>query len=386
MSELKALSPAPEVALRSTVLVVDDIAENLMVLGELLSDEFHVRVANCGEQALQAALITPAPSLILLDVMMPDLDGYQVLQRLQADEATRQIPVIFVSAMGRVEDEERGLSMGAVDYVNKPFNPSVVLARVRTHVELKAARDRLATDRRWLQAEVERRTRHSALVQDLSLQAMAYLAEARDQESGKHIVRTQTYVRLLATALCDHERFAPALRDGRLEQVVKAAPLHDVGKVGIPDAILCKPGRLTADEFECMKSHARIGADALDRAIAQTRQSSQDFDAALLEEVCGFLQVGCEIALCHHEKWDGSGYPAGLRGDAIPVSARLMALADVFDALMCKRVYKPALSFNETCSIIAAGRGSHFDPAVVDAFQACLPEFEAVALRFADPD
>ncbi|MDN3920760.1 response regulator [Roseateles violae] len=375
-----------DTAAKPTVLVVDDVAENLLVLGEALHTEYEVRVANCGEQGLAAASMTPPPALILLDIMMPDLDGFEVLKRLRADERTQGIPVIFITAMNSVMDEQQGLSLGAVDYVSKPFNAAVVLARVRTHIELKIARDRLADNNRWLEQEVQRRLHQSLLVQDLSLRALACLAEARDNETGHHILRTQRYVEILATGLREHPRYAAALAGPRLAMIVKASPLHDLGKVGIADAILLKPGRLSAEEFEQMKGHTRIGAEAIDRAIAQASAAFDADDETLADDAFEFLLVGREIALGHHEKWDGSGYPTGLAGDAIPASARLMALADVFDALMSKRVYKPAFPLHETRALIEAGRGQHFDPAVVDVFIERIDEFAQIAQRFADPD
>lgn len=368
-----------------TVLIVDDTPQNLMVLGELLQPLYRVRAANSGERALRAARGAPAPDLILLDVMMPGLDGYEVLRRLREDSATRDIPVIFVTAMGATEDEQRGLALGAVDYISKPINPPIVLARVHTHLALKHARDRLARQNDWLEAEVERRARENLLVRDVTIRALACLSEARDNDTGRHILRTQAYVGVLARRLAAHPRFAAALAGGRLDLVVKAAPLHDIGKVGVPDRILLKPGRLTPDEFEIMKTHPAIGAEAIGKAMRQATAEAAEMAAAEAHGAFAFLRTAQEIALSHHEKWDGSGYPAGLAGDAIPVAARIMALADVFDALMTRRVYKPALDLDSTTRIIAEGRGAHFDPDVVDAFLAGRADFAAIADRLADP-
>ncbi len=369
-----------------TVLIVDDTPQNLTVLGELLQPLYRVRAANSGERALRAAGTAPRPDLILLDVMMPDLDGHEVLRRLRASPATRDIPVIFVTAVNGSENEERGLALGAVDYITKPINPAIVLARVHTHLELKQARDRLAEEKEWLEREVARRMRENVLVQDLGVRALACLAEARDDETGGHIVRTQTYVEILGKHLADHDRFRQALAGPRLGMIVKAAPLHDIGKVGIPDAILCKPGKLTVEEFQVMKGHPRIGADAISRAMVQALAGVDDESAEQAVGAFAFLRVAQEISLGHHEKWDGTGYPAGLVGEAIPVSARLMALADVFDALLSRRVYKPPMTLEEATDILVNGRGAHFDPAVVDAFLACRSRFADIARRFADPD
>lgn len=369
---------------RPTILIVDDTPQNLTVLGELLQPLYRVRAANSGERALRMVRTAPRPDLVLLDVMMPEIDGHDVLRRLREDPATRDIPVLFVTAMDAAEDEERGLALGAVDYITKPIKPAIVLARVRAHLDLKAARDRLARQNDWLEAEVHRRMRENVLVRDLGIRALASISEARDNETGRHIVRTQTYVGILARHLAGHPRFAAALDGDRLDMVVKAAPLHDVGKVGVPDSILLKPGRLTPEEFDIMKTHAAIGANAIERAIGQAMAGVGEGEAEQARGAFAFMRVAHEIALGHHEKWDGSGYPAGLAGDAIPVSARLMALADVFDALMSKRVYKPAIGLEETTRIIVEGRGRHFDPDVVDAFLACREAFAAVAERLAD--
>ena len=368
-----------------TILIVDDTPQNLTVLGELLKPHYHIRAASSGERALRAAGTDPRPDLILLDVMMPEMDGHEVLRHLHDNVKTRDIPVIFITAMAATEDEELGLKLGAVDYITKPFNPTIVLARVQTQLELKQARDRMAQENDWLEREVARRMRENLLIQDLSVRALACLAEARDNETGEHIVRTQLYVELLARNLAEHERFRDAVAGPKLGMIVKAAPLHDLGKVGIPDAILLKPGRLTAEEFEIMKTHTTIGAEAISKAMEQALAGADDAMAELAGSAFAFLKVAREISLGHQEKWDGSGYPAGLAGDAIPVSARLMALADVFDALTTRRVYKPPMSLEEATKIIMDGRGKHFDPAVVDAFVDCRERFAEIASRYADP-
>ena len=369
-----------------TILVVDDTPQNLLILTELLRPNFHVRAVNSGERALRAAHSEPRPDLILLDVMMPEMDGREVLKRLRSDPQTQNLPVIFITAMAAVEDEQMGLELGAVDYITKPFNPAIVLARVNTQLELKRARDRLAQENQWLDAEVDRRMKENLLVQDLNIRALACLAEARDNETGLHILRTQSYVRILARHLQGHLDFKNALAGQGIDRIIKAAPLHDIGKVGIPDAILLKPGKLTAEEFHIMKRHPVIGFDAITKAITQSLEGASTEVARYSESAFAFLRVAGEIALCHHEKWDGSGYPKGLAGDAIPVSARLMALADVFDALMCKRVYKAAKSSEESSRIIIEGRGRHFDPRVVDAYLECRQEFEEIARLHAEPE
>lgn len=361
--------PAPASA---TILIVDDVADNLAVLGGLLQPLYDVLAAPSGARALEIASRQPAPDLILLDVMMPVMDGYQVLARLQDNPATCDIPVIFLTALDDARDEERGLELGAADYITKPIRPAVVLARVRNQLETRRARDWLRDQNSFLEAEVARRMAENDLTQLVTIRALAHLAETRDPETGNHILRTQAYVRLLAVRLQQHSRFAAVLDDRYVELLARSAPLHDIGKVGIPDQILQKPGRLTPGEWTVMKTHARLGAEAIELA-------EQD-----IEQPLPFLALAKEIARWHHERWDGGGYPDGLTAEAIPVSARLMAVADVFDALITERVYKPSMPFSEARDLIAAGRGSQFDPDVVDTFLAGYEDFVAIACRYHD--
>lgn len=355
----------------ATILLVDDTPENLIVLGSLLQDEgFRVRVAASGALALEYVRQPPQPDLILLDVMMPGMDGYAVLQALRSSPATREIPVMLVTALDELSAELRGLAEGAVDYVLKPVIPSLVLARIRTQLELKQARDLLKNQNAWLEGEIRRRMHDNDLTQLVAIRALAHLAETRDPETGNHILRTQGYVQLLARLLQGHPRFAAQLSDGYIDLLTRSAPLHDIGKVGIPDAILRKPASLTAAEWHIMQTHARLGEEAI---IMAERD---------VEFPVPFLGLAKEIARSHHEKWNGSGYPDGLAGDAIPLSARLMALADVFDALISCRVYKPALPHEEARGIIAAGSGSHFDPDIAAVFLAHFTDFVAIAEQY----
>ena len=352
---------APAAPAIPTILIVDDSPENLTVLSDLLQPSYRVRVATSGQKALRVVGTAPRPDLILLDVMMPGLDGYQVFERLRADPATRDIPVIFVTAMGGTEAEMHGLESGAVDYITKPVVPPLVLARIHTQLELKQARDWLRNQNSYLEAEIARRMAENEMIQEVSIRALAHLAEIRDPETGNHILRTQGYVQQMALGLQALPRFAATVTDRYIRLLTRSAPLHDIGKVGIPDIILRKPGPLTPAEWEIMKTHARLGSEAIELA-------ERDAD-----EPVEFLALAKEIARWHHEKWSGAGYPDGLAGDAIPIAARIMALADVFDALISERVYKPALSYQQAREIIVAGRGDHFDPELVDVF---LDRFE----------
>lgn len=353
----------------ATLLVIDDAPETLSVLSDLLLPHYRVRVATNGPQGLRLANLEPRPDLILLDVMMPSMDGYAVLAQLRASELTRDIPVIFLTALAEAEDIERGLKLGAADYITKPCSPIVVMARVQTQLQAKQARDWIKTQNTLLEAEVARRMAENDLTQRASIQALARLAEIRDTDTGNHLRRTQGYVRQLALDLQQHPRFAATLSNQYIELLTRSAPLHDIGKVGIPDHILLKHGELTEDEMRVMQTHAKLGSDAIEMA-------EKDIETPL-----AFFAIAKEIAHWHHEKWDGSGYPDGLAGEAIPVAARLMALADVFDALISTRVYKPAIPFDHAHATISRGRGQHFDPDIVDAFEASFAQFVSIAKR-----
>jgi putative two-component system response regulator len=276
--------------------------------------------------------------------------------------------------MSATEDEKKGLEMGAADFITKPINPPIVFARVAGQLQLKAAADFLKDQNSYLEAEVLRRGRELAAIQDVTILAMASLAETRDNDTGNHIRRTQHYLRLLAQHLQRHARFSNFLTAHCIDMLFRSAPLHDIGKVGIPDRILLKAGRFEPHEFEIMKSHCQLGRDAIQHAENQ------------LGLEVGFLKYAKEIAYSHQEKWDGSGYPEGLAGDAIPISARLMAVADVYDALISRRVYKEPMAHAQAVDLIAQGRGSHFDPDITDAFLALADQFQAVATRYADTE
>jgi putative two-component system response regulator len=356
------------------ILVVDDSPESLEVISTELIKYYEVHVATDGERCLELARRVRRPDLILLDVMMPGMDGYEVCRRLKANPDTADIPVLFLSGRTAAEDERIGLEIGAEDYLGKPVNVAVMLARVRAHLRLKSAADYLRDQNYFLEREVARRVRELSVVQDITIYAMATLAETRDNETGNHIRRTQNYVITLATKLVESPKYSVQLPRQDIELLYKSAPLHDIGKIGIPDRILLKPGRLTPEEFEIMKTHAAIGRDSI--VAAERLVSMPD----------SFLRFAKEIAGSHHEKWDGSGYPEGLAGEAIPLSARLMALADVYDALISKRVYKEAFTHEVARNIILQGRGTHFDPAVIDAFIALEQDFIDIAKRFSDGD
>jgi putative two-component system response regulator len=363
------MTDQPSAAFRKagrSILMVDDNTANLQVLREILGGlGYKLLVAKNGRSALSIAR-KAKPSLILLDIMMPEMDGYEVCRRLKESEETRRIPVIFLTALADTADETKGLQLGAVDYITKPLNPELVRARVHNQIELKRYREHL-------EQLVADRTRELALTQAVMIESLATLAEYRDPETGGHIKRTQNYVKALARHLKGHPRFKGELNDDTIELLYLSAPLHDLGKVGVADSILLKAGPLSEEEFQQMKQHTQYGHDALRITERKLGRS-------------GFLRYAREIAYTHQEKWDGSGYPQGLKGDQIPISGRLMALADVYDALISKRVYKSPMSHDEAIEIIKKGRGSHFDPDLVDACLALEDTFRNIAYTFADSE
>lgn len=353
------------------ILVVDDEKFYIDVLVNLLQDDYRVSIAKNGEAALKRTLSATPPDLILLDVLMPGIDGYEVCRQLKADERTARIPVIFLTVKSEVDDEVRGFELGAVDYITKPMSPPIVMTRVKNHLMLTQARKILEDQKETLRQQVQEQTQEISKTQDVAIFCMASLAETRDNATGNHIRRTQHYMRLLCDYLKTRPNFSHYLDDKTIDLLFKSAPLHDIGKVGVPDSILLKPGPLTAEEWSHMKKHSAIGYEALLSAEKGLGSTS-------------FLEVAREIALTHHEKWDGSGYPDGLKGEQIPISGRLMALADVYDALISKRVYKDAFSHEKSVELIIKEKGIHFDPEVVEAFEQLSDEFKSIADAFKD--
>jgi len=336
---------------KATILIVDDAPENLDVLSGILRPRYKVKAAINGQKALSIARADDAPDLILLDVMMPGMSGYEVCEHLKADLVTRHIPVIFCTARGEVDDETRGFEVGCVDYITKPVSPPVVLARVRTHLALH-------DQARELESRVRERTRELEETRLSIIHALGRAAEYKDDNTGMHVVRMSQYCRILALAI--------GLSEADADMLMQAAPMHDVGKIGTPDAILKKPGKLTAEEWDVMRQHVENGARILGEPTSE------------------LLRLARTIALTHHEKWDGSGYPEGLRGDDIPLAGRIAALADVFDALSSARPYKPAFPMEQVLDIIHRDAGRHFDPELVRLLEAHLPEFLAIRDRYAD--
>ena len=317
---------------------------------------------------------THLPDLVLLDGDLPYGQSHLICRKLSQHPVTQRIPIIMLSRRLGAADEIKGLESGAIDYVARTSSTAVLLARVQVHLAHHAGHSVLRNINQLLEQEVGRRILQVAASQDVTIVALTALAETRDTETGNHIRRTQHYVRALSRKLQHHPRFKAFLTDSNIDMLFRSAPLHDIGKVGIPDRILLKPGRLDADEMAIMKTHTTLGRQVIEHA------------EWLIGSRVDFLTMAKEIAHAHQEKWDGSGYPLGLCGDAIPVSARLMALADVYDAVISRRVYKDGMPHSTAVDIITQGRGHHFDPDIVDAFLTLLDEFQDIAQRFADSD
>ncbi len=354
-----------------TVMVVDDVPDNITLFSELLKEEYNVRIALNGQRALRL-IQEEQPDIILLDVMMPVMDGYETCRRLKADESLRDIPVIFLTAKNEPRDENMGLNLGAVDYITKPVNPQIFLSRIKAHLSTKLASDILKDRNQYLEDEVAKRTKDISALQEITIMAMSSLAEIRDNETGNHLQRTKLFARELCHCLARDSKYADQLDEKTMQNLVNAVPLHDIGKVGIPDAILLKPGKLTFEEFEIMKTHTTLGKEAIEKAERMVNCPDD------------FLRIPKEITYSHHEKWNGSGYPNGLSGEEIPLSARIVALVDVYDALTSKRVYKPAFPHEQAIEMIVGDAGKHFDEELVKAFLKLTEVFRGISEQYRD--
>ena len=336
---------------KANVLVVDDRPENIDVLSGILKKEYKIKAALNGELAMKIASSLNKPDLILLDVMMPGIDGYEVCRQLKSKPETAKIPIIFVTAKSDVCDEEKGFELGAVDYITKPVSPPIVLSRVKTHLALY-------DQARHLEKLVQQRTFELNDTRVEIIRRLGRAAEFKDNETGMHVIRMSWFSKFLAEKL--------GKPDDWCELLYNAAPMHDIGKIGIPDRVLLKPGKLDAEEWATMKKHAEYGAEIIG------------------EHSSPLLQLAKEVAITHHEKWDGSGYPNGLSGEDIPLAARIVAIADVFDALTSERPYKKAWTEVDAIALLEKEAGSHFDPQLVGPFIECLPQIREVQLRYKD--
>lgn len=338
-------------SVKPKILVVDDVPGNIQIVMQALKDEYSIVAATSGEKALVLAAADPPPSMILLDVMMPEMDGYEVCRRLKDNKKTSGIPVMFITTLDEDANEERGLDLGAVDYIAKPINPALVKKRVRNQLELKLYRDHLEELVKERTAQI-----HSTRLEIIRMLGRA--AEYKDNETGTHIIRMSKYSQEISLAYGAGEKEA--------ELLLNAAPMHDVGKIGIPDSILQKPGPLDPDEWNIMKGHAYMGYLIIGKHDSE------------------ILKSASVIAYQHHEKWNGKGYPKGLKGEEINIFSRIVSLADVFDALTSERVYKKAWPMEDALDLVKKERGEHFDPAVVDAFFNTLPQIIKIKEEYGD--
>ena len=346
------------------ILVIDDEPFFLQLLSESLSSYFHISLAKNGQQGLKRAQGEGKPDLILLDVVMPEMDGYETCKAFKENIYTRDIPVIFLTAKHDVDDELRGFNLGASDYIAKPISVPILLARVQT--QLSISQQKIA-----LEHLVQERTKELECTKDAIVYSMGEMAEARDHETGNHLLRTREYVRVLAEQLATTDKYQHLLSKRMIDIFQRAVPLHDIGKISVPDNILQKKGPLNDDERQIMNQHPVYGKTTIENSESKIGSTL-------------FITIAKEIAYSHHEKWDGSGYPLGLKKDQIPLSARLMALADVYDALVSKRCYKDAISHEKSVAYIVEASGAHFDPEIIDSFLLVKSEFKTISDHYKD--
>ena len=346
---------------RSTIVLVDDNRGSLLSGNTVLAGTYNVFTAHSGEQLLNM-LKTHTPDLILLDIEMPDMDGFEVIKILKSQKATKSIPVIFLTGTTDEQQEITGLSLGAVDYITKPFSPPLLLKRIETHLlidsqkrELAAQRRKLINNNKNLQRTVVEKAEMVIELQEAIVSVFAELIECRDDTTGGHVGRMQNYLHVFFVALLDNELYKDEVASWNIALILQSAHLHDVGKIGIKDHVLLKPGKLTAEEFEIIKTHVEFGETVIDKIKEKTTEKE-------------FLEQAKTMISSHHEKWDGSGYPRGLKGTEIPLQGRMMAIVDVYDALTSDRPYKKAYSHEEALKIISDGSGTHFEPELVAVF------------------
>ncbi len=351
--------------MKNIILVVDDDKTNLILAQKILSPEYRIAACNSGMAALKY-LEKNKPHLILLDISMPEMDGFEVLEKLRQDQRTEAIPIIFLTADGQSDTEVKCFQMGALDFVKKPFVPDILLSRVAKTIELDQYRHNLE-DMVSEQAEkLMESTQRINRIQETVIVGMANLIESRDGSTGKHVKNTQMYVRMISEELQKRQLFTGQLTDSYIDDVCKAAPLHDVGKIKIPDAVLQKPGKLTPEEYDVIKLHTTYSRKIIQNIIGDVEDEH-------------YVKIVEDIAMYHHERWDGTGYPTGLAGDRIPLAARIMAVADVFDALYEERCYKPPIRpIERIMQIMSEGRGTQFDPVIIDVFVEMLPMLKEV--------
>ena len=354
--------------LKANILMVEDVPCNIDMLLNVLKDDYRVLVATTGEGARQL-LKKQSVDLILMDINLPDTNGIHLISDIRSQETSDHTPVIFVSGNDDSMVKTKCFEIGASDYVTKPYNAVEIRARIKHHLKVVETQRLVANQKNILEEMVRTKTEEVLLTRDAAINAVSSLVETRDSETCGHINRTKNYVLIIAETLKRMGKYPKLLTTEYITEIEKASPLHDIGKIGIPDHVLLKPGKLTDDEFEIIKQHPMIGYKALSSAKKELGKSS-------------FFDVACDIALYHHEKWNGKGYPEGLIGNEIPLAARIMTLADVYDALISDRVYKKGFDHKTSKQIILDGKGEHFDPDIVDAFQISERLFEKIAFQY----
>lgn len=341
------------------ILVIDDNVTNLKIAEKVLKPYYKVSLLISGAQTLRF-LSRNKPDLILLDINMPDMDGYETLTKIRENPELDNVPVIFLTALSDSESEARSIELGAIDFIIKPFVPQTMLSRVKMHLEFSEYKNDLEN-------KVHEKTEMIEHLQDVMMLSLAELVECRDENTGGHVKRTAEYVKILTEEIVEEGLYSDILTPEYIRDIVRSAPLHDIGKIGINDATLLKAGSLDDEEFEYMKNHAELGGQTLQKMINETNGES-------------FLYIAKDMAHYHHERWDGSGYPCGLKGEEIPISARIMSIADVYDALTTKRPYKEAFEHDVAVKIIIDGKGKTFDPNIIDIFEQIHYKFQLVNL------
>ena len=349
---------------KDLILVVDDVEMNRIILEEILKADYEIKQVESGIEAVSFLFNAKTlPEMVLLDIMMPEMDGFEVLDTMQSSPLTNKIPVIFITAADADTNETRGLEAGAVDYIEKPFNPDVVKIRVKNNLELKHYREKLEN-------LVEEKVQQLTKTKEDMILTMANVIEYRNLESGHHVKRTSELSKILINKMLEYPKYAKELLESNYGVIIKSVPIHDIGKIAIPDNILLKPGRLTDEEFEVIKTHAPIGGDIINSLLAND------------DEV--YLKHSRDIARHHHERWDGKGYPDGIAAEAIPLSARILSVVDVYDALISKRVYKDAYAHEDVIKIIKECAGTQFDPGIVEVLLEISDDFESVSKSLMD--
>ncbi len=353
---------------KGKIMLVDDSVTNLMIGKNVLQDTYEVLTVPSGEKAL-ALLERVIPDLILLDIEMPEMSGYETLEKIKGNPATAEIPVIFLTARSDAESEYDGLSMGAVDYIAKPFSIPLLKKRIELHLLIEEQQKRLREYNENLQKMVEQKTKQVVRLQDGIIMTMAELVEYRDGTTGGHIERTQNYLRVLVEELMTRDVYSNITKGWDINLLVRSAPLHDVGKISVPDSILNKVERLSEEEFTQMKNHTILGKEAIERISDKVEESE-------------FLQQAAILAYSHHERWDGTGYPQGLKGEEIPLQGRLMAIADVYDALVSVRTYKKSFTHDEAVEMMIKGSGTQFDPRLIGIFMDIADKFQTISAEW----